>query len=57
MSRQNYPADIADHIVAAPTQCPGHSDKYCKVDESTLSVMGMLKSAVTHALCIPSNSF
>ena len=28
------PADIAYHVVAAPTQCPNHSDKYCKRGES-----------------------
>ena len=49
----------AHHVVAAPTHCPDCSAKYCKrgkVGESTLSVIGMLKSAVTHALCIPGNS-
>ena len=53
------PADIAYHVVAAPTQCPNHSDKYCKrgkVGESTLSVMAMLMSIVTHSLCTPGSS-
>ena len=52
ISWQSDPADIAHHVVAAPTHSQDRSDKYCKrgkVGESTLSVMGMLKSAVTHA--------
>ena len=52
ISWQNDPAGIAHHVVAAPTHSQDRSDKYRKrgkVGESTLSIMGMLKSAVTHA--------